>query len=770
MVSLSTKSLKITPKVKAEYSFNSLTSLVSLHNAWKAVRGKNSAGGIDGVSVAEFEQNLMDNLTELRYELITKTWNPEPYLRISIAKNETERRKLGLLTIKDKIVQQAIKMAIEPRMETLFLPNSFGYRPEKGPERAVRKMKQELLRFKLGYVAKLDVDDFFDTVNHELLLNKLSLFLKDKNLLRLIELCIKAGNVNSKLKWNESKQGLPQGAVLSPLLANFYLHSFDQFVVKMVRGYVRYADDFVIITKSKEEIEEVIKKIEKELEDNLLLKLNKPVINNIHEGVEFLGISVSATGLSLSAKKKKDIQQKIGSIEFTKYALSAKSLETLQGLKNYYAKLLPQDILQECDMVLMNRLEALVKKNCNSIPSKKILLESLGNMEFFSLNSNLRKNQLMQQLANTYLIHKGKKQKKPEKVRTNQKLIADKKREYQKLENANSELVVSTPGSYIGATYKGITVKLKSKVLNQPSAALKHITVIGKGVSISSNALMYCMEHKIPIDFFDSKGKQYASVLTPIFVEDALWSKQVELPLERRVKLASSIVYGKLKNQQNLIKYYYKYHKGVLDHLPESYADAMLRLDKVIKEVKLFDEISEDYSVSLMALESQGAVAYWAYIRDLIIDDDVGFVRREHQGATDLFNSMLNYGYAILYARVWKKILAAKLNPSIGVLHAQQSGKPTLVFDVVEIFRSQAVDRVVISLIQKKTALEVSEGMLTDSTKRALIRAILERLNRYEKFRGEEITLDQIILKQARDIAAYIKGDKKTFKPYIAKW
>lgn len=277
------------------------------------------------------------------------------------------------------------------------------------------------------------------------------------------------------------------------------------------------------------------------------------------------------------------------------------------------------------------------------------------------------------------------------------------------LENAGSELVVSTPGSYIGASYKGITVKIQGKITNKPSAALRHITVIGKGVSFSSNAMMYCMNHK--------------------------------------------------------------YHKDILGgDLSEKYVEAILKLEQQIEKAKNYPVNDAKYASGLMILESQGAIAYWAYIRVLIADDGVDFISRKHQGATDLVNSLLNYGYAILYARVWKNILAAKLNPSIGILHARQDGKPTLVFDIVELFRAQMVDRIVISMIQKKIPLKMHDGLLNESTKRTLIRHILERLNRYEKFRGEEITFSQIILKQSQDIARYIAGDCDDFKPYVAKW
>ena len=133
-------------------------------------------------------------------------------------------------------------------------------------------------------------------------------------------------------------------------------------------------------------------------------------------------------------------------------------------------------------------------------------------------------------------------------------------------------------------------------------------------------------------------------------------------------------------------------------------------------------------------------------------------------------NSMLNYGYAILYARVWEAVLAKKLNPSIAVLHAFQANKPTFVYDIVELFRAQAVDRVVIALIQKGETLGMNKNLLNEPTKRLLILNILERLNRYEKYRSEEIRFIDIIERQVGEIADFISGDSKLYKPYIAKW
>ena len=750
--------------------FKTLCLPVTLYSAWKAVKLKNSAGGIDGLSVREFEENLKDNLGELRKELIDKTWNPEPYLRVEIEKNETETRKLGLLSVRDKIVQQAIKTLMEPKLENLFLKNSYGYRPGKGPVKAIRQVMHLFKQLKNGYAVKLDIDNYFDTINHERLFSRLQNFLGNEDIVRLVELCVKTGVVTKNMKWEDAVQGVPQGAVLSPLLANFYLHPFDQFVTSKTENYIRYADDFMLVSKTKEEASSLSGLIKKELEDEFHLRLNEPLVADFETGVEFLGISIRKSGLSLSEKKKKSLSERINSIEFKNNELSEKSLETLQGIKNYYAKLLPPPLVSELDRLLISKLHGLIKEHATSIRNKTTLGTSLKKIEFFSDETNLSKSVLIKEFVETYLNSKQKKKKSDGKA-DNKKLIRQKKQEYQKLESEGSELVVRTSGSFIGKSNKGIVIKVKGKVVNQKSTkGLKHITVTGQGVSLSSDAISYCIENKIPIDFFNSQGNHYASLLSPVSMDGMLWQQQSLLSIDKKVMLAGRIILSKLKNQFNLIKYYHKYHKDTLSGLPEKYVEVVLRIEKCISEVKLFNEPDPSYATFFMAQEAVAATAYWDYIRLLVDDDKVNFQKREKQGATDLFNSMLNYGYAILYARVWDAVLARKLNPSISVLHTFQANKPTLVYDIVELFRAQAVDRVVISLIQKGESLVMKNNLMNEPTKRLLIQNILERLNRYEKYRGEELRFIDIIGRQVDEFAAIISGESKLFKPYIAKW
>lgn len=218
-----------------------------------------------------------------------------------------------------------------------------------------------------------------------------------------------------------------------------------------------------------------------------------------------------------------------------------------------------------------------------------------------------------------------------------------------------------------------------------------------------------------------------------------------------------------------MVKYFHKYHKGIAGALSDRYQEVCGHLCEIIERVRNISLKDEKYVVALSALESAGAVQYWSYVRLLLSDDGVEFETRERKGATDLVNSLLNYGYALLYVRVWQALLSVQLNPMLSVIHLKQSGKPTFVYDVIELFRAQAVDRVVISLIQKGEPLTMDQTLLSESTRKLLVQNILERLNRYEKYRGEEMKFSRIIYQQAREIAAYV-NEEAVYKPYIAKW
>jgi CRISPR-associated endonuclease Cas1 len=499
--------------------------------------------------------------------------------------------------------------------------------------------------------------------------------------------------------------------------------------------------------------------------------LNEPLICKLEQGIEFLGLLLSKNGIAISEKKKLKLQSDIQSIKLINGCFTKKSLETLSGIQRYYAQLLPQELLSPLDQTLKEKIASLILMDYKNIQSKKQLSATLKTISFFSQSMELNKNQLINEWLTLYSEKKKTMNADANSKDQNKQLINQKKKEYRKKEAEASELVISSFGSFIGKNNQGITVKINGKSVKKTvSHALGHITVTSRAVSISSDAIHYCMENRIPVDFFDHSGKCYASILSPVSVEQSLWQKQTGMSLETKAYLASRILLGKLKNQLHLIKYFHKYHKRGNMTLEECYNKTTAHLDELIEKMKGFRQGNNNYSEQLIAYEASGATSYWEYIRHLLMDDGVEFENRERYGATDLFNCMLNYGYALLYSRVWQAVLAAKLNPSVGVLHAYQQGKPTFVYDVIEIFRAQAVDRVIIGLVQKSEPLKMDKNLLDEETRKLIVQNVLERMNRYEKYRKAEIKFIDILRQQLKEIASYIVGEKKTFKPYIAKW
>lgn len=753
--------------------YDLLTMPKTLRLAWSKVKQRNSAAGIDEQTVADFDRDCGRQLQILSDQLKSGNYKPQPYLVVEVPKKKdaSEMRKLSMLSVRDKIVQEAIKHLIEPRCERLFLGCSYAFRQGKSTLKAIRRLSAECQKKKYAIALRLDLDNYFDNIDHTILESRLfAICTGCTELVMLIMLIVKIGNVTNGMKWCDITKGIPQGGILSPLLSNLYLHSFDQFMQSMGLPYIRYADDFVILIENEEKVNKVRESVERYLNEKLHLPLNEPEIAFVDHGFEFLGVNVSRTKVCITENKRKVLCERINSLGFTTDGFSKKDARTIDGFQNYYAKLLPQSDLELFDLTLEQRLKNVISTDYALFPSKKSLLNQLCEITFFSESykkaQKSKINEIVELFAHAKEIEAGK-----SLAERNKKFIQSRKLEYHRREAESSEVIVNKPGTFVGLTNKGLTVKENGKVIMQQSTAnLSHIVVLGKGVSMSSNFLDYCMANNIPVDFFDSHGKHIGSFLSTRFMEATFWEAQSYCKHERRLYIAAMLICGKIRNQLNLVKYFTKYHKNKDKAIQEK----LQELQHIDNEYSAFRK-KMDYSLpellqKIVGYESQAAVKYWGCIRLLVSDDKVTFEQRQHKGAKDIFNSMLNYGYSLLYARVWQALLSAQLNPYNSVIHVPDSGKPSLVYDFVEIFRSQAVDRVVVSLVQKHQHLQVDkDGFLTDDTRALLAKSISERFQRYEHYRGEEIKFENIINIQAKALAQTFVGSEP-FKPYIAKW
>ena len=203
-----------------------LIELGRLHAAWSKVRSNKGAGGIDGVSIEDFEANLEQNLLEIQRLIKENRYEPQPVRRVYIPKSDGGQRPLGIPTIRDRVVQQVLKDVLEPIFEEIFLPCSHGYRPGMNAHQAIGKAEGYLER---GYhwVVDADIKGFFDHVVDQILMDLVREKIADGRVLDLVEAFLKSG-VMMEGSFEETTEGTPQGGVISPLLANIYLNHFDR--------------------------------------------------------------------------------------------------------------------------------------------------------------------------------------------------------------------------------------------------------------------------------------------------------------------------------------------------------------------------------------------------------------------------------------------------------------------------------------------------------------------------------------------------------------
>jgi group II intron reverse transcriptase/maturase len=276
-------------KFKRHSLSGQLREIPFLNKAWMRVKENRGCPGIDNEDISQFENQLDLRLLEIQRLLREKRYEPEPVKRVFIPKPDGRQRPLGIPTVRDRVVQQGLRMLLEPVFEESFLPCSHGYRPGKNAHQAITKASAYIEH---GYcwVVDADIDGFFDHVDHTILLDLVNEKVSDGSILRLIESFLKSGVMNGG-EFIESVEGTPQGGVISPLLANIYLNHFDRRMGEL--GFIldRYADDFLIFCKTEEEAIRALDSARGILWNELRLSLSATKTRIVHcsEGFDFLG-------------------------------------------------------------------------------------------------------------------------------------------------------------------------------------------------------------------------------------------------------------------------------------------------------------------------------------------------------------------------------------------------------------------------------------------------------------------------------------------------
>jgi len=340
----------------------------TLQAAWHKVKGNAGAAGVDGQSVKQFGFRAEIYLAELEQTLRSGEYRPEPIRRVEIAKAGGKKRPLGIPAVKDRIVQTALKLVIEPIFEREFEDCSYGFRPQRGCKDALREV-DELIKQGYTHVVDADLESYFDTIPHTALMRQIEQRISDGRVLELIGLFLSQDIIQGMKRWTPTG-GTPQGAVISPLLANIYLHPMDRQVKQQGYRMVRYADDFVVLCRTAEQAQAALIEVKSWVEQNgLRLNADKTHVGDCRQagqGFDFLGYRFEAGRRWVRPKSFKALRERIRRrTQRTRGDSLAKIIEDLnpmlRGWFNYFKQTHPL-VHELMDGFTRRRLRAILRK------------------------------------------------------------------------------------------------------------------------------------------------------------------------------------------------------------------------------------------------------------------------------------------------------------------------------------------------------------------------------------------------------------------------
>lgn len=358
----------------------------NLNAAYKQVKRNNGAAGVDKMDVSQLKAYLIEHKAELIGSIMRGKYRPNPVRRVEIPKTPDQKRQLGIPTVVDRVVQQAITQTLTPLYEPQFSDQSYGFRPKRSAHHALHKC-QEYISAGYCYAVDLDLEKFFDKVNHSKLIEILSRTVKDGQVISLIHKYLRAG-VEVNGIYQRSELGVPQGGPLSPLLSNIMLNELDKELEQRGHKFVRYADDMLILCKSKRSADRVMASLISFIEDKLLLKVNREKSQTAPiSKVKFLGYSfyrVKGEGrLRIHAKSVSKMKAKIKELTSRSNGWgNARRKEKLgqyiTGWVNYFKLADMKSLLLGIDEWLRRRLRMVIWKQWKRIATKLRNLIRLG--------------------------------------------------------------------------------------------------------------------------------------------------------------------------------------------------------------------------------------------------------------------------------------------------------------------------------------------------------------------------------------------------------
>lgn len=685
----------------------------NFYSAWEKVRTNRGCAGVDGETIADFERQVDRNLSTLRRQIQTGTYQPLPLRSLQVPKKprlqpgeppKTEWRGLGVPTVRDRIVQQALLNLLHPLLEPQFEDCSFAYRPGRSYKAAVRQIDHWRQQ---GYDWVLDADvvKYFDRIQHPRLLAELQERVPDPAIGTLVERWIGSG-VSTATGLILPNQGIPQGSVISPILANVYLDDFDEAIEDAGLKLVRYADDFVVLAKSKTRIESAQALVDQLLRSmGLELHPDKTQITNFQQGFHFLGHTfVRSLILQDPGKGKKQRQRQE----------KATQTHNQSPLLQYTDRPAQTTQMQQAFLEAIRETEKPVPPPLYVVMGYKVRDEKpvqMASKEWSWKNG----------MSTLYLVKQGTMLRKD-----HGRFVIEGGR----FEAGAEPLEPEALGKQKGAVPKGSSRK-SEPIVEIPIQEVGRILVMGR-VQLSTSAIEVCLSQQIPVIFMSQtgeyKGHLWSSEFCDLPSEAAQFGRRHDRSFQQA--MAQSLLHGKLTNSRHLLLRLNRKRKI------EGLAAKIHRIDQHIKALAQTDDLEV-----LRGHEGAAARLYFTALGQLITNPGFSLTGRNRRPPKDPVNSLLSFGYTLLFNNVLSLILAEGLNPYLGNLHRSDRKEPHLGFDLMEEWRSPIVDSLVITLVNKKILRPTdftfpnAEGgiYLNDAARRVFLKHFEDRIS-------EEIT------------------------------
>ncbi len=778
--------------------YKKLSDKEFLRQGWYRVKeGKKDSHGIDKITIKAFGQDLEQELAELEHELKNNKYKCRPLRRVQIEKPEGGLRDLGVACIRDRVVQTSCLMLIDPFFEPDFSNYSFAYRPRRNAHHAISLLRG---RIKTGFdwAVIADIKKCFDNIDHNVLLEFIERKVSDTNLINLIRhwLYVEVLEFNELLP---TIVGVPQGESLSPLLSNIYLDALDKHLENLAYSFVRYADDIIIQTKTKEDAEKGLVVLENFLTEPLHLEVKpaKTNIASVDEGIDYLGFTINKSTIRIREKKVNSVFDLLetrirkladGNANFEQKSKLLLTINaTIRGFRNYFA--LPEEAAIKNQLeILDGKIESLaqsvlppeIKDDPAWICRERFLAaHSINEVETFEEESlrtaktengypveNIYSNAPSDFIKDTY-DEKLSVVVEEEDIREDEKGFDVRNSVFE----LNKRLFVLTHGSYLTDECENLVIKKRKKeIAKYKIENLGLVFLQGIGMNISVNLQIKLAEKDIPVVFSPAVG-------APIAVVSSIQSSKAHirrLQVLRRddydiIFAGLNMLKAKAKNQAAVLKYFYKYKKRKESSIMLQIMNDVNSIRELAEKISILDPKSENVRAMAMGYEGHAASIYWNNVKRLL-PTGFNFAGRITLTAKDVVNQCFNYVYGILYGEVWRAVVKAGLDPYFGIIHGSQRDGGSMIFDLIEEFRSPFADRIVLSMFGRGFQPELNKaGLLKTKSKKLLAISFSKRWYKKIKWRSSKLFPAQILENQAQSISKLFNKEGSYF-PFKMQW